>query len=121
MKYLKTYERYYNDDVMHYRYLDLQLLENGDLKISLTKEGIEEANENGISEIEFYNFFDDICGNSDYQYFDNLGESGLGMSDAPCILDGYYYDDNAELLNKLAKQAFSAIEASNTDEKEQYT
>ena len=28
------------------------------------------------------------------------------------------YDDNAELLNKLAKQAFSAIEASNTDEKD---
>ena len=26
------------------------------------------------------------------------------------------YDDNAELLNKLAKQAFSTIEASNTDE-----
>lgn len=28
------------------------------------------------------------------------------------------YDDNAELLHKLAKQAYSAIEASNSDEKD---
>lgn len=94
MKHLKTYERYYNDEIMHYRYLDLQLLENGNLKISLTDDGIEEAKENGIDEVKFYNFFEDIEGNSDYKYFDILSESGLGMSEAPCIVDGFYYDDD---------------------------
>ena len=94
MKHLKTYERYYNDEIMHYRYLDLQLLEDGNLKISLTDDGIEEAQDNGIDEVKFYLFFEDIEGNSEYKYFDILSESGLGMSEAPCIIDGIYYDDN---------------------------
>lgn len=96
MKHIKTYERYYNDEIMHYRYLNLQLVENGNLKISLNDEGTEKAQEDGIDEVEFYEFFEDVEGNSDYKYFDNLGESGLGMSDAPCIVDGYYYGDDGE-------------------------
>lgn len=98
MKYLKKFDRYYNGNIMYYRYLDLQLLDNGDLKITLNDDGNEKVDEDGIDEVKFYDFFEDIESNSEYKYFDNIGESGLGMSDAPCILDGYYYDDNAELI-----------------------
>src|ERR1035437_6253449 len=93
----KIFENYY--DVQNYKYLNLEQLENGDLKISLNNDGITEVDDYGIDEIKFYNFFEDIQGNSDYIYFDNLGESGLGLSDAPCITDGYYIDDNAEMSN----------------------
>lgn len=96
MKHIKTFERYYDDRIMHYKYLDLQILEDGNLKISLNEDGIEEAKENGIDEVKFYLFFEDIEGNSDYKYFDILSESGLGMSEAPCIVDGFYYGDDGE-------------------------
>lgn len=73
--------------------------ENGDLKISLNKDGVAEVNDYGIDEIKFYNFFEDIQCNSEYMYFDNLGESGLGMSDAPCITYGYYIDDDSKITD----------------------
>jgi len=98
MKNIKTFETFFDNDIEHYRYLDLEHLENGDLKIILNSEGLieaKEANEDGkFNESEFYNFFEDIESNSEYMYFQDMSVVGIGMSEAPCVTNGYYYDDN---------------------------
>ena len=77
------------------RYLILKKLENGNLKIFLTPEGKEEIEDNpNFNVFDFYDIFDDIRSNSELYFLENLGEYGLGMSDAPAITDGYYYDDD---------------------------
>jgi len=97
MKYLKIFENF-DDSIRHFRYLDLEKLENGDLKIILNSEGKIEAEEYGISIDNFYDYFDDIRGNSDYEYFDDMDSVYLGMSNSPCITEGYFYDDNNSLV-----------------------
>lgn len=76
------------------RYLNLQKLDTGNLKIILTDDGREEMEE---GKDDFSDLFDDIRSNSDYLYWESIGDAGLGMSDAPCITDGYYFDDNGDL------------------------
>lgn len=83
-----------HSDWIEYRYLNLEILENGDLKIILNEDGKKEADEEGLTFQNFSDYFDDIRANSNLLYFDSIGDTGLGMSDAPCILDGYFYDDN---------------------------
>ena len=41
MKHIKNFESYYSDVILHFKYLDLQILENGDMKIYLNDEGKE--------------------------------------------------------------------------------
>lgn len=94
MKHIKNFESYYSDVILHFKYLDLQILENGDMKIYLNDEG-KEYSEDGFNEFDFYDMFDDIRANSDYTYVSDLSEVGLGMSNAPCILYGYSIDDDA--------------------------
>lgn len=88
------------EDLHEGRYIELSVLANGNLKISLTEKGKEWVNENGfITEDNFDELFDDIRGNSDFLYFHNLGEAGLGMSEAQAIADGFYFGDNGDLKN----------------------
>jgi len=83
------------------RYIDLEELSNGNLKISLTTEGYElYENFGGISDDKFMDFFDDIRVNSEWNYIENLSHAGLGMSEAPCITYGYYYDDDGNFTNE---------------------
>lgn len=101
MKYLKTYENFWDVYCPSGRYLNMEILENGDLKISLTEEGKEEVDETGISIDSFYDYFDDIRANSEFMFFEDLGEAGLGMTSAPGITDGYYYNDNGDITDEL--------------------
>lgn len=78
------------------RYLNLEKLDNGDLKIILTPDGREEIEDSG--EVNFDDLFEDIRCNSDYLYWESMSDAELGMSDAPCITDGYYFEDNGDLL-----------------------
>ena len=83
------------------RYIDLEELSNGNLKISLTTEGYElYENFGGISDDKFMDFFDDIRVNSEWNYIENLSHAGLGMSEAPCITYGYYIDDDGNFTDE---------------------
>jgi len=68
------------------------------LKIELTEEGKEV-----IKEWNFWELFEDVQGNSDYQYHPNLGWDGLGMIDAPGITYGYIMGDDGEWEEIVSK------------------
>lgn len=100
MKYIKTYEKY-NDDytgTQHFNYLDLEILDNGDLKIILNSEGEKEVEEEDINLDNFDHYFEDVRGNSEYMYWWDLGDAGLGMTNSPGITNAYWYDDNGNLV-----------------------
>lgn len=101
MKHIKQFEGY-NGGVEHYRYIDLERMENGDLKISLNEDGIKNAKDDeGITEDDFGgDYFDDVQGNSDWLYLDNMSNYNLGMSSAPCITDGFYFNKKMKLTDK---------------------
>lgn len=101
MKNIKTFEAYFKPTEIteHGHYLELEQLYNDNLKITLTPEGKEEADDVGLNYDTFSDFFDDIRANSELYYLENLGSYGLGMSDAPAITDGYYYDDDGEFTD----------------------
>lgn len=79
----------------HYRYLTLQKVKGG-LKVSLNKEGIEEVkdlkSDNKSDTDIWFNLFEDVHGNSEYIFHSDMGESGLGMTSAEGITDGYHYE-----------------------------
>ena len=84
------------------RYLELIPQKNG-LMVKLTPEGKEELEAHEVEGEQVYlgtfinDLMDDIQGNSEYRYYTNLGEAGLGMTDAPGFTDGYFYNDEGEL------------------------
>jgi len=81
------------------RYLELATQGNK-LHIFLTDEGKEWIEENGpLTEQNFSDLFEDIQGNSEMMYLQNLGDAGLGMTEAPGITDGYFYGEKGELEN----------------------
>ena len=74
---------------------------NNNLIIRLTDEGREWVEEEGmITEDNFDELFEDIHVNSDFTYGRNLGDFGLGMSEAPFISQGYYYNDEGEFVSE---------------------
>ncbi len=79
----------------HYRYLTLQKIKGG-LELSLNKEGIEEVKDlksDSKSDTDiWFNLFEDVHGNSEYIFHSDMGESGLGMTSAEGITDGYHYE-----------------------------
>ncbi len=81
------------------RYVTLEETNNG-LVIKLDENGKEQladVPEEGNLENMFDDLFEDIQVNSDWKFFVNIGDVGLGMSEAPAITKGYEYDDNGEL------------------------
>jgi len=101
MKYIKKFEGY-NGGVEHYRYINLERMEDGNLKITLNEDGIKNAKDDGgITEDSFErDYFDDVQGNSEWRYFSDCGFYGLGMTSAPCITDGYYFNRHSKLTDK---------------------
>jgi len=90
----KIFENY--SEVEEYHLLKLEIMENGDLKISLTEDGKEEA-EDGIDYNKFYDYWDDIQGNSEWLYASDLGDLNIGlMTSAPGVVDGINYVDPGE-------------------------
>lgn len=88
-----------NSQLRSGEYLTLERLENGNLKISLTEEGKEEVEEDGISDVKFHDYFEDIFSNSELIYSSDISELGIMMA-APGIIIGYYYSDDGELTDK---------------------
>jgi len=79
-------------------YLNLERTINGDLKISLTDEGREKVEEDGISEETFFDYFEDITSNSSLLYITDISEIGA-MMNAPAIVIGYYCDDDGNYVD----------------------
>jgi len=101
--YIKSYNSFLNENFFSYisiyqsfRYLDFEILENGNLKIFLNDGGKEEA-EDGISENNFYDYFDDIQGNSEFRYFNDASDLGM-MSEAPAIIYGFNFNDDGDYI-----------------------
>lgn len=106
MKHLKEFKIFNinENNKKTFRYLNLEKLPNK-LKISLNEDGynyikdenidIEESDYQKLQSL-FDDLFDDVQGNSDYQYIENVGDFGFGLTEAPGITDGYYYDDNGD-------------------------
>lgn len=80
------------------KFLSLDRLKNGDLKISTTTEGKSEIKDSGINEFSFSDYFDDIRANSSLLYFDDISEIGFATQ-APGITVGYYYDEDGEFTD----------------------
>jgi GNAT superfamily N-acetyltransferase len=85
------------EEVEEYNYLYLKPTSNG-LVLELTDEGIQAYNDEEI--YEMYDLFEDINSNSEWSYIDNAGDVGLGLTDAPVITDGYYFDDDGEFTDE---------------------
>lgn len=102
MKHIKQFESFVNNiDIEEYRYLNLEMLDNGDLKIILTEEGRELINNfGGINQDNFDDFFEDIRGNSSWMYIDDMSNYDLGMTESPCILDDYYFGEDSKLTDE---------------------
>ena len=79
------------------RYLDI-VSDKNKLIITPTKEGLEEIKElreaRHGDRVIMSELFEDIRNNSE------LGEMGFGLTSAPGITDGYYYDDDGEFTDK---------------------
>ena len=77
------------------KFLELVPQKNG-LKIILSAEGKEEIKElreqypKWNNDDIFFELFDTIRGNSEYDYHPDGGEAGFGLTNAPMITDGYY-------------------------------
>lgn len=78
------------------RYIKIEPVDGG-LWLHLTEEGREELENNDINEDRFYDLFDDVRGNSEWEYHSDMGEAGFGLTNAPGFTDGYVYEDNGEL------------------------
>ena len=84
-----------------FRYIDLEPTANG-LKIVLNEEGreyLEEHKDEG-EVMNFIELFEDVEANSEYLYHPDGGDAGFGLTLAPVISDGYYFDDNRKLTDK---------------------
>lgn len=74
------------------QYINLNILPNGNLEISLTEEGKIE-----IEDYENLDYLiDDIRGNSSWIYVDDLADYGF-MSNAPAMLFQYDMDEDGEI------------------------
>jgi len=73
------------------------------MKITLLDDGKEEVislREDGMSDIDIMDFlFEDIVVNSGLVWHRDLGESGLGMTSASGVTDGYYYEDDGSFTS----------------------
>lgn len=109
MKHIKEFEKFKINENLNnkqsFRYLDIEILPNG-LKIILNEDGYNYIKDEDINVEEkdyqklqslFDDLFDDVQGNSEYMYIENIGDFGFGLTEAPGITDGYYYDDNGDL------------------------
>ena len=92
-------EKEYHGNVEHYRFLDIEKLPEG-LMIYLNDDGKLENDENdNLNENNFSDYFEDIQGNSEYMFHFDLGEAGFGLTDAPGITDGYFFDDDGKFTD----------------------
>ena len=87
-------------EVDEFDYLYLRPTKNG-LILELTDKGIEAYKDEEI--YEMYDLFEDVNSNSEWSYIDNAGDVGLGLTEAPVITDGYYFDDNGEFTDEGVK------------------
>lgn len=102
MKNLKSFNDFLNESLNendeYGRYLTLSKLANV-LKISLTDEGKEKIDEDGLTEQNFDEYFEDIMANSGYRFYFNLGEAGFGLTSAPGFTENYDEEDNTDDFN----------------------
>ena len=87
-----------------FRYLKLIPKENG-LEVKLTKEGKAKVKEDGLTYGNADEYFEDVQGNSEYIYHNDLGQSGLGMTSGEGITDGYHYADGGEYETEFSESA----------------
>lgn len=85
---------------LNFRYLTFIFSKNG-LTIQLTKEGKEFIKD---FDATFDDLFDEVRGNSELIYFEDIGEAGFGLTSAEGITDGYYYDDKGNITDKGHKK-----------------
>lgn len=77
------------------RYVNLNILPNGNLEISLTEEGKTEIEE--YDNIFFEDLIDDIRANSNWLYVDPLSNVGIA-SDAPAMIFNYDMTDEGRII-----------------------
>lgn len=90
------------------KYIEFKILPKGDLKISLTDEGkieVEKEEESAlwnrtIGNFDFVDFFDDIRGNSEWEYTHDLSQYGFFV-ETPALLHEieYEYDNDEPFIN----------------------
>jgi hypothetical protein len=101
--YIKSYNSFLNENFFSYSvyqsfsFLDLEILENGNLKIILNDDGKEEVDNNSINENNFSDYFDDIQGNTGYRYFYDASVIGF-MTEAPIIINQWDFDDKGDIV-----------------------
>ena len=89
-------------------YVTLTVMPNG-LKLVLTKEGADEMMSMSYADIktdQFYDLFEDIAVNSAFDYHENLGDAGLGMTDAPGFTYEYSIGDDGEYVENEESEIY---------------
>jgi len=94
---IRGYEYAEGGEAREFNYLYLKEVPNG-LKLELTDEGINGYKKEEINDM--YDLFEDIQANSEIAYIDNAGDMGFGLTEAPIITDGYFYDDMGEFTDE---------------------
>lgn len=82
------------------KYVTLSVMPNG-LMVKLTKNGFDEISGMSDADIKTDNFYDlveDITSDSAFEYHENLGNAGLGMTDAPGFAYDYPMGDDGEYV-----------------------
>jgi len=100
----------YTPQPVNGRYITLEVLPNKNLKLTITDEGREEISDNlddfamghedaaspediSYADWNLSNLLEDITVNSEYNYVDDLGEAGFGLTSAPGIIMGNMNDN----------------------------
>jgi len=97
-------------------------IEGNYLSISATKDKMTiKLNEDGKDEVEglrqdgksdsdiMWFLFEDIQGNSELRWHDDLGEIGFGLTSASGVTDGYGYDDNGKFVDNGSEEYPSRV------------
>ena len=109
MKYLKIYEDFKSGKIENYNYISLEKIQYG-LKITINSEGMEILEDADVGEIKseniMFELFEDVRGNSEYEYHSNMGDIGLGLTSAPGITDGFFINDEGDFEENESAEAY---------------
>ena len=104
MKYVKLFEYFHFTGEENGQYLKLEIT-GDELRLSVHPSKLEEVKDmlpEGEENAEgiFMELFEDIQANSCYDYVENLGNVGFGLTEAPGILCNYDTSDKGGFIEK---------------------
>lgn len=97
---IKKYEQFIKEEFSYNQegaFVGVKFISNS-MELYLTNEGKEKIKEDkDLDELNFFDeYFEDIQVNSDIEFASDLGEAGLGLTEAPGFMVNYDIDDKGQ-------------------------